>query len=679
MPRTKPLAELNSFSLQTDLSEEIVELTHFAVGMIHFAARDLERAITHFTEAINLVNEPEFLGRFTNPGSKSYALLLDPNYIYFFRGLAYSMQNESDLAIADFDEIIGRNPELDKTMAFSTNLGKVYINRAIALLDENDPEAAIVDLEKALVLDPESDLAYYYRGIAHEQQGELEIAIGDYSKVIELSDDKCAHIQRGNAYKTQGDLDAALADFSEAVENNPDFDLGYVNIGIIYRDEGNFDAATSEFEKALQVNPESAFAHYYLGLASKENGDIDSAISHYSRVIEIDPSFSNIYQERAKIYEEQDEPRRAIDDYIHSLLYSNYGVYASSKIIELCIDSDSCQYANDALNAVVFSSSENGWPYYARGKLRMEEENYSSAVNDFTTAIEIDPTQRSWLEARADAYEEMGETELALEDYLALINRENSNSYYRSKLVRVCKDVDLCRQAAIELTKMILDRPDRLELILARAQIYQTYDVDKALKDYDRAEKLDTTNAEIYKLRAGAREKADDLEGALNDYLTALLLDERDLWISSHITNICEKMGNCEDVIVRLSGVIQSTDATASLIFTRGRVYEILGNNGHAVNDYTRIIEFDGEVGLYSVYERRAAVYENMDNLDLAIEDYTTLITDYNSSTALYHRGLLYEQQGKNDLAVADLRAYLEKNPSSYRKEEIEEIIERLK
>jgi tetratricopeptide (TPR) repeat protein len=604
---------------------------------------------------------------------------MDPNYIYFFRGLAYSLQGDSDLAITDFDEIIGRNPKLDQSIAFSTNLVRVYINRAIALIEEDDLQAAIADLDKALILDPEADLAYMYRGIAHEKQGEMDIAIEDYGKAIKYSDgDKCAYIQRGNGFKLQGELDAALADYNKAVETDPNFALGYVNIGVVYRDEGDSDAAETAFKKALEADSESADAYNMLGFMNKERGDIENALSYYSKVIEIDPTYSGVYSTRAGLFEKLNEPQRAIDDYIRSMDYSTTNNYAASKIVNLCKDSNLCNYTEKVLDSTLTQSPHNGWFYYVRGKLFVQTGDYAKAENSFIAALELDSSQTSWLEALANVYEETGKTDQVLDTYIKLVQLEASNNYHRQKLAQFCKSNDLCRPTAIELTQLILGQPDTLPLLLARAQVYQTYDVKKALKDFDKAISLKPNESDVYELRAKAHEDGGNFDDALNDYFAAIKLDEKDFHTSYSIINVCQKINNCDEVIFHLNETIVRQGGVPSLIYTRARVHEARENYTAALDDYSYLLRLGSDIGLSNIYTHRAEVFENLGHIQLAIDDRTRLIEDYNSSESLYRRGLLYEKQGKIDLALTDFQDYLKKNPSSHRKKEIDDMIQEL-
>ena len=58
---------------------------------------------------------------------------------------------------------------------------------------------------------------YYNRGLAHSKKGELELAIADYTKAIELKPDYAdAYYSRGGAFLRLGEREKAEADLATA-------------------------------------------------------------------------------------------------------------------------------------------------------------------------------------------------------------------------------------------------------------------------------------------------------------------------------------------------------------------------------------------------------------------------------------------------------------------------------
>ena len=69
---------------------------------------------------------------------------------------------------------------------------------------------------------PTTAADYYNRGIQRRQAGDLDGAIDDYTKTIEIDPRHAnAYNNRGNARQAKGDLDGTIADWTKAIEINP--------------------------------------------------------------------------------------------------------------------------------------------------------------------------------------------------------------------------------------------------------------------------------------------------------------------------------------------------------------------------------------------------------------------------------------------------------------------------
>jgi len=70
----------------------------------------------------------------------------------------------------------------------------------------------------------EMDLAvgFYNSGVNHADQGNLVLAIADFTKVIELDPQMIqAYINRASVYKKQKNYVQAIADYNKLLEKNP--------------------------------------------------------------------------------------------------------------------------------------------------------------------------------------------------------------------------------------------------------------------------------------------------------------------------------------------------------------------------------------------------------------------------------------------------------------------------
>ena len=96
-------------------------------------------------------------------------------------------------------------------------LVKKYYNRGITYSENGEVERAIEDYTKAIELNPKFAQAYYQRGVAYSKKGEVECAIEDYTQAIALKpDDADAYYRRSKVWLHLGQPEKAKADMQTA-------------------------------------------------------------------------------------------------------------------------------------------------------------------------------------------------------------------------------------------------------------------------------------------------------------------------------------------------------------------------------------------------------------------------------------------------------------------------------
>jgi len=174
-----------------------------------------------------------------------------------------------------------------------------YYNRGAAKIEKGDLDGAIADFNRKIELNPKDARAYYNRGIAKQAKGDLDGAIADFSRAIELDPKHAvAYYNRGIAKQAKGDLDGAIADFSRAIELDPKHAVAYNNRGNAKDDKGDLDGAIADYSRAIELDPKHAVAYNNRGIAKEAKGDLDGAIADYNRAIELDPKLAIAYNNR---------------------------------------------------------------------------------------------------------------------------------------------------------------------------------------------------------------------------------------------------------------------------------------------------------------------------------------------------------------------------------------------
>jgi tetratricopeptide (TPR) repeat protein len=107
---------------------------------------------------------------------------------------------------------------------------------------------------EAIAFDPEFQLAFQSRGAAYLRLGNIQAALADFDRVLEL-DPKSArafHL-RGLAHEKAGDYTEAIADLSKAIEINPQYGAAYYSRANLFSKIGKTDQATEDIEMVTHL------------------------------------------------------------------------------------------------------------------------------------------------------------------------------------------------------------------------------------------------------------------------------------------------------------------------------------------------------------------------------------------------------------------------------------------
>ena len=140
---------------------------------------------------------------------------------------------------------------------------------------------------------------YNNRGIAYREKGEMDRALKDFNKALELKPDFAeVYNNLGNVYGDKGDFDEAVVNFNTAIKFKSDFVEAYVNRGVAYGKRDEFNKAINDFTTAINLDPGHAGAYFNRGNAYLLKSEIDTAIENYGTAIKLDSDDAQSYCHR---------------------------------------------------------------------------------------------------------------------------------------------------------------------------------------------------------------------------------------------------------------------------------------------------------------------------------------------------------------------------------------------
>jgi tetratricopeptide (TPR) repeat protein len=258
-PRTAGPARDLLFAVRKDEGGRLRVESRRQAGWIPRAdAVPVSQAVTHFT------------ARLAKDSKDGHA--------YTARGQAHAANNESDKALADFDEAIGLDPRA--TLA--------YYHRANLAYGKGRYDRALEDYDVVIRHDPDFDWAYHVRGWIYYRRKDYPRALADFEAAIKLvPTESVFYRDRGNIALAQKDYDKALADYDEAVRLDPAYVVPRHLRGVTWQAKKEYARSLADYEKALELAGNQPYAStYYTALALLRAGCPDATIRDGDKALE---------------------------------------------------------------------------------------------------------------------------------------------------------------------------------------------------------------------------------------------------------------------------------------------------------------------------------------------------------------------------------------------------------
>ena len=140
---------------------------------------------------------------------------------------------------------------------------------------------------------------YYERGNCLNNLERYEDAIPDFSKSIDLTDDrgtltKLLH-SRGEVFHTLGRFDDAGADYSRLIQIDSNDAVAWNNRGVFFDKDGLFDDAVAHYSRAIELDTNYAEAWSNRGISFLRVGRFGDAVFDFTRALELEPNAKRFF------------------------------------------------------------------------------------------------------------------------------------------------------------------------------------------------------------------------------------------------------------------------------------------------------------------------------------------------------------------------------------------------
>lgn len=329
-------------------------------------------------------------------------------------------------------------------------------------------------------------------------RGQIDQAIALYTAALQdktLPNERRAVLlsDRGVAHARLQKPKEAIEDYNRAIQLYPEYAAIYNNRGNVLLGLGAVREAMKDFDRALVLSPGYAAAYSNRAGAHLRLGALEPALADYNKAIALVPVNPAAFTGRGRTHLAALRPESAIRDFTRAVGFdARFGAAYRARAEAKAMLEHHDEAVEDFSRAVAFDA-RNAELYVLRGAAYLGAGNPAAAVKDFTTAIDINARHALAYASRGLAYAKAAAYNEALNDFARAIELE----------------------------------PQSVKAFAYRAWTYRQQQPELALKDVERALKLDSDSAEAYWARGAIAEAQGRGAEAAAEYAKALAIDPR--------------------------------------------------------------------------------------------------------------------------------------------------------
>lgn len=298
---------------------------------------------------------------------------------------------------------------------------------------------------------------YLDRGLESLQSFDFENAYQDFSSAIAMDDGLAnAYALRAEViWRSSDNYEDALEDINTSLELDPSEEFFYVTRAIIWDLKGEYDNAISDYARAIELNPDYVYAFSHRGITYRDHGEYEKALHDFDRTIELDPADAQAYFNRGTVYHNRGEMDVFYEDYDAAFVDFNAAIADYDSAIEK---------ADDFMDA-----------NFAKGQVLQTLRRYDEAVQEYSTVLQIDPSNPDAYKWRGYCFMALGDVQSAEDDLIDSLDYfpggVDGTVYY---LLGVLYNSQGRTDEAIESFELALSLP---------LDLYQAQDANYALLD----------------------------------------------------------------------------------------------------------------------------------------------------------------------------------------------------
>ena len=535
------------------------------------------------------------------------------NYIYWM-GQQRMVDNEYSEAI-DILNVLLRHDAKDFD---------AYFLRGIAKYNLGDLLGADMDFSRAVELNPVYTGAYYYRAITRTRLGNYDDALSDFRQAIELRPDlPDPYYSRGVTRLLNQQFEEAIKDFNLYIRYDKRHVGAYINRGLSYLYLGDTINAYENYDLAIRTNREDPDGYNRRGALRMEQRRYDEACADFNMAVECDSTYLPALFNRAIVQNYLDRPMLAIEDF--------------GRVIEL--------------------DPQSSLSYFNRAMVRSEIGDYNNALADLDVVAQLSPDNVLVFYNRAILHTNLGNVDAAISDYTRAIELypDFANAYLsRAYLRRSKHDVRGAQSDERTAERKISEHRSRLNDKSSSIYADTTQRFDKLLsfdshlmeRNFERIASSrgvdDANNLTLIPMFRFTLLKQDsiDVDRRATRFGTQRVRDFRDKFDNDLLRLDCRNTNIDPDMLIEIDKRVESAlhnaeEANWMLHFERGISQLLIKQYTNAVNSLTEAIRLN-PTNPFLYLNRAAARAEMIDFISSIDNSYQSVTIDSDPSKRLH-------------------------------------------
>ncbi len=324
--------------------------------------------------------------------------------------------------------------------------------------------------------------------------------------------------------------EAEIAAISAEIAKSPQSPEGYKRRGVAHLNRHELKEAIGDFTTAIGMAPKDAELYNYRALANDEMGDSTAAIADYTKFMEMGGESTAVLKLRALAKEAKGDHEGAMQDLDKVIKLSPHDALAFQLRGKLAMDHKDYQMAVTEFTQAIAAAPKESENYVKRGDAFVwASDDCTSAIKDYTKAIELDPLHarayknRNYCQAVAGEFQKaLADTNKAIEIGIRTNNLDPDAYFRRGAVYMDLKKYDDAHKD-FEQANLLGAKPRSL-YTLARIDLekYNDMTLGIVVQEFEEVVRRDPQNAEYKEWLEKARAKYDAYEqGEVNKIMAA--------------------------------------------------------------------------------------------------------------------------------------------------------------